>query len=523
MIAFISTSYFTIKEQPRLKKLRTYWWKNCVLQIIKYNNKNFILVTIGHGKTNAAMIATYLIEKYPGVKSVINLDIALSTKEKYITGDIGISTKFVYRDVDQTVFTETKYGQVFHETETFQFDYGIANTINNLKFGLLDSVIGTGDALIYNSKQYKEMIMKYGESIDIIDEEAGALAQVFKKTKLNFVSVKVVYGNALSPWEKDPKHFWKMYEVTNTFRYLVKRLLNFLSSDIDYSLLKCNKDTVDTITHLVENVHDDWAKNIKSDTSKVLSVNNTNILLLDNKEKNNYLVNIVKVQTKTTNQSEYEKSEDENFLRMQLGLDDWKNSSIKWRDKMDIISQIHMNESELLLNNSSSNLQKDSNSISIQKCIQNIKTIIANKGQDVEKVKYSNKSIDKRVLLLNIEANLTFYISQNSNHDLIEDNKLGSMIIYNEFLKIINKEFKDQNINLKYEQIVLYIHFPALFGKNNSLVFYSSISKISNEITFGKCNSSILNDYTVVDNEIVKEDTDNIGSFRTSILLKSKA
>ena len=515
MTVIISTSYFSIKDQIGVKILKKYWWKNSIIQIMKYNNETFIIATIGHGKANAAMTATYLIEKYTTITSVINIDLALSTNQKLKTSDVTISTKFIYRDVDQTIFDDIKYGQVVNETETFQFEGHIANKIQNLKLGLLESVIGTGDMLIYNTKQFKELIEKYGNSIDVIDEEAGALAQVLKKTNVNFVSLKVIYNNALSPWDNDPKHRYKMYEVTNTFKYLIKRLLNFLSSKFEYLLMKANDDTLNAITSIMEVNKDEWILKFKSDTNKVIAINNNSFVLLDKYEKDPMSVELFKVKGFDP-KVEFEDSEP---IKIILGLDEWKYAPTKWRGKLPIIDQVQVNDEELLWNKSSKYNKSVDKDYKIETIAKEFANIVKQHQINKDNISYDNKKIQNKSLLLYWNSRISFYISQNVTHELIDDNKFGPLLIKNEFVKYLNNEFS--KMEMKYDKIHIYINFPALFNKKIQLFFSSEVS-IGKIINFGKVNSTMQNEYTVVDNAKYEKDINKVGSFKTSIKLKSE-
>gem|GEM_PF-4989315 len=145
------------------------------------------------------MAITYLMEEYRDLETVFNVDLALSTNDKFDTTDTVLSTKFIYRDADLTPFKDIKYGQIVDEPEAFSFNTELVSKVKNFKLGVSDGIVGTADMLIYNSKQFKEMVDKFGQTIDVIDTEAGAIAQVSKKTYINFVSMKIMYNNALSP------------------------------------------------------------------------------------------------------------------------------------------------------------------------------------------------------------------------------------------------------------------------------------------------------------------------------------
>ncbi len=515
MVVFISTSYFSIREIGKVKVLKKYWWKNTIIQILKYRDFTFIIATIGHGKANAAMTATYLVEKYRNIKFVINIDLALSTNEKIKTADATISTKFIYRDVDQTVFEDMKYGQVINETETFQFDSELARKIQNLKLGLLESVIGTGDMLIYNTEQFKELIEKYGNSIDVIDEEAGALAQVFKKTDVKFISIKVIYNNAISPWDSDPKHRYKMYEITNTFKYLVKRILNFLSSSFEYVLLKSSQTTLDVLFSIMEKTHDEWIYNIKSDTSKVLSVSPNSFMLLDKAEKDPWQVDVIRIKTNANIKNE--KGTDIEAAKIILGVDEWRYAPSHWVSKLPFVDQVSMNDEELLWNKSSSYNHSTTKEYKIQSLVEEMANIINKYSENNETLTYNTKPVNKKAMVLYCDANISFYITQNDTHDLIEENKFGSSLLRNEFIKHLNIAFAE--IVAKFHKIHIYVNVNILFN-NTIQLFIKSENSIGKKVNFGKVNVSMQNDYTVVDNMSDDKDVNKVGSFKTAIKLK---
>ncbi len=511
MVVFISTSYFSIKEQSGIKILKKYWWKNSIIQIIRYNSKDFLVATIGYGKANAAMTTTYLIEKYKNISSIINIDLALSTKEKLVTSDVTISTKFIYRDVDQTIFENMKYGQVLNETESFQFKGNFAQKLQNLKLGLLESVIGTGEVQIYNVKQFKELIEKYGDSIDVIDEEAGAVAQVLKKTNINFVSLKVIYNNALSQWENDPKHRYKMYEVTNTFKFLIKRLFNFLSSKYEYVLLKANKDTIESINTIIESERDEWVSRLKSDTVKVESIGTNSVVLVDDNIKDPMLVEFGKIKG-----NEKQEEIEEEQAKIILGIDEWKYAPTRWQNRLPIIENVKVNDDELVWNRSAK-LSKTIKKYKIELLSKKIaEFIINNKSSNVT---YETHKIEKKSLVIFCDANVSFYISDNNSHELIDDHKFGISLVKNEFVKFLNIYLKD--IKMKFNKIHIYVNVPASFN-HKIQIFIKSDTQQNRNINFGKVNSTMQKEYTIVDNARDDYDIQKVGTFKVSIKLKNK-
>lgn len=516
MLVIISTSYFIIKNQKNFRLIKKYWWKNAIIQKINYRNMKCLLVTTGRGKANAAMIATYLIEKYNNIKTVLNIDFALSTRDSLKTGDITLSTKFIYRDVDQTIFNEIKYGQVVNESESFQFSGDIVQKVKNFNLGLFESVIGTGDMLIYNTKQFKEMVEKFEDSIDVIDEEAGSLAQVFKKTRINFLSIKVIYNNTLSPWEDDPNHVYKMYEVTNTFRYLIKRILNFFASKISYFLEKTDDNSMHFICKLLEFNGDKWIKRIFFNASEMVYISPEKVLLLNKAKDKLTLIDFATLFIKSPNKKESDKE----YAKIFLGEDEWKYSMSKWENKYDLLQKVNVNDKELLLNQATNYYKKTKNFLSFKNLADNILKIINEKKLNIGNTTYKNNSIDNNALVICVNANLTFYISKNSNHELIEDYKLGKSILKNAIIKQLNETLKNEN--MPNNKIHIYVYFKGLFNKTIQL-FIDSKSNKDKPINFGKVNTRLEDIYSIVDNtDQYNKDSFKVGDFKNSIKLNVK-
>ncbi|RUO86521.1 cytoskeletal motor fibril protein Fib [Spiroplasma endosymbiont of Megaselia nigra] len=512
MIGVISTAYFTMKDKHSIKTVKKYWWKNCVIQHVKYHGKTFIIATVGYGKANAAMALTYLLEKYPGLQTILNVDLALSTNDKHDTGDTTISTKFIYRDADLTVFKDIKYGQIVNEPESFQFDGEFAKVVKDFKLGLTEGVTGTADMLIYNSKQFKEMVDKYGHTIDVIDTEAGAIAQVAKKSSINYIALKIIYNNALSPWDNDPIHKFKMYETVNTLKYLLRRLFNLLSSNYIIDLSQSSQDDLDSINELFEIKHDQWIKLFKPNTHKVLSGFGPSLMLVDKQEKTPVALDIIQVMRSKTKEAE-------GSSKVILGEDEWKNAPKKWLRKLLFLEQVRVNDDELLWNKSAKYDLNNEKLYKIETVANEIAAAIAEKCQDKSSYTYNGATVQQKYLLVNCDAKVSFYITHNQSHEFVEDKNFGTQLVSNEFVKYLNEALKD--VDSPYQQIVVYMTIPALDYRKIP-VFIPSNKRVNRGVKFGTLNKKLQRDYTVVD--ITRNDYDpiKVGSFKVTIRLKSE-
>jgi nucleoside phosphorylase len=511
MIGIVSTAYFTVRDRQGIKTVKKYWWRNMVIQHIKYRGKFFLVATTGYGKTNAAMAITYLMEEYPGLETVINIDLALSTNDKFDTTDTVMSTKFIYRDADLTVFKDIKYGQAIHEPETFVFNTDFVNQVKNFKLGVSDGIVGTADMLIYNSKQFKEMVDKFGQSIDVIDTEAGAFAQVAKKSTMNFVSLKIIYNNALSPWDNDPLHKFKIYETANTLKYLIARLFNLLSSRLVIDFTKNTVDELDIINELFELEHDKWAKRFKKDVAQLISGVGPSLMLLDKKGLKPEALDIVEVMKA--------KNEDEGPSKMILGEDEWKNAPKKWLRKIMFLQNIHVNEDELLWNKSAKYDIKSEKIFAIEDVAKNLAKQISDRSVDKSSYNYDGATVAKKHLLVVCDASISFYITHNSTHEFVETKSKGSKLLACEFVKYLNQMLAD--VDTPYDKIIISLKIPAV-GNQKIPVFIETANKANTTIKFAGFNKKQDNDFTVVD--ITRNDYDplKVGSFKVTIRLKNE-
>ncbi|QGS51877.1 cytoskeletal motor fibril protein Fib [Spiroplasma tabanidicola] len=511
MIGIISTAYFTVRDREGVKTVKKYWWRNMVIQHIKYRGKFFIVATIGYGKANAAMAITYLMEEYPSLETVLNVDLALSTNDKFDTTDTVMSTKFIYRDADLTVFKDIKYGQIVHEPEAFAFNTELVTQVKNFKLGVSDGIVGTADMLIYNSKQFKEMVDKYGQTIDVIDTEAGALAQVAKKSSVNFVALKIMYNNALSPWDNDPLHKFKIYETSNTLKYLLARLFNLLSSRYIIDFSKNTNDELEVINELFELEHDAWIRRFKKDTVSLISGMGPSLMLLDKKAMKPEAVDVVEVMKP--------KIEDEGPSKVILGEDEWKNAPKKWLRKLMFLQNLSVNDDELLWNKSAKYDLKTGKIFTIEDVAKNIAKLIADRSQDKSSYTYDGTTVNKKHLFVACDAQISFYITHNHTHEFVEGKKKGSQLVANEFMKHLNQMLAE--VESPFEKIIVYIKIPAV-GSARLPIFLTTKNKVNTPIVFGGYSEKDQNVFTVVD--ITRNDYDplKVGSFKVTVRLKTE-
>lgn len=507
MIGIISTTYFELNEKlfDGFKLEKKYWWKNVVVQQVSYKGIKYLLVTTGVGKANAAMALTYITEKFTNIELLLNIDIALSTNENLKTGDVVFGTNFIYRDSDLTVFEDIKYGQMLNEPENFSFNHDFITKIKNFKIGMSEGVIGTADTLIYNSDQFKDMISKFGYSIDVIDTESGVLAQIARKSSIDFMTLKVVYSNAMVSWENDPLHHIRIIEATNKMKYLIIKLMNLLALDIDIDFNDLNDMELEVVNDLFYFYDTSWIKKFHNNAHYLISGMGPSLFITDAKKLNPIAVDFILM----------------DWLRENDVLSESKSemssTSKFWANKRRYLDSIEISPSNILLNKSTrSNPQ--TKRLSIEEYCKYIAKQIAIKCENKDYYSFNGVVISDKSLVVSLLTQPSFYITNTKTHEVLQDSKIAKTLLKNEFIKYLS--YYLEKTKSPFKTIVVFI----------KVVLDNGITLDLNIESQNKINALIKMDHlekidksnVIVD--IARDDYDQqlVGSIKINIDIKDK-
>ncbi|WP_099221144.1 5'-methylthioadenosine/adenosylhomocysteine nucleosidase [Listeria costaricensis] len=161
------------------------------------SGKEVILLESGIGKVNAALGTTLLCDHFkPDV--LINTGSAGGIGEELQIGDVIISDRLAYGDVDATVFGYA-YGQVPQMPAVYQGDTALAEkaaaiyraklaeTANHVAFGL----VITNDSFVSTEAQ-REQIKTFFPEVKAVEMEGTAIAQVAHQFEIPFVMIRAL-------------------------------------------------------------------------------------------------------------------------------------------------------------------------------------------------------------------------------------------------------------------------------------------------------------------------------------------
>ncbi|PCM40740.1 5'-methylthioadenosine/adenosylhomocysteine nucleosidase [Mammaliicoccus sciuri] len=188
-------------------------------------DKQVVLAQSGIGKVNAAITATLLINEFkPDL--IINTGSAGSVDSELNIGDIIISNKVYYHDVNATAFGY-RLGQVpsmpeFYETDKELIDLA-KSSIEQLDLNGIAGEVATGDSFIGSIDQRK-VIKSNFPTASVVEMEAGAIAQTCYQYNVPIIVTRAVSDLADKESDVTFEEFLKVACVNSS--KIVKLLLN---------------------------------------------------------------------------------------------------------------------------------------------------------------------------------------------------------------------------------------------------------------------------------------------------------
>jgi adenosylhomocysteine nucleosidase len=161
-------------------------------------NHEVIVVRSGIGKVAASLTTSLLIQQY-GVNMVINTGSAGGIGAGLAVGDLVISEKLAYFDVDVTGFGYT-YGQLpggmplYFEASRYlisEMTKAAQATNHQVKNGL----IVTGDSFINDGQKVHEILEHFPDAL-ACEMEGAAIAQTAKQFNIPFLVVRAISDTA---------------------------------------------------------------------------------------------------------------------------------------------------------------------------------------------------------------------------------------------------------------------------------------------------------------------------------------
>lgn len=159
--------------------------------------KRVVLVKCGIGKVQAAITTALLIQNF-GVKYVINSGSAGGIGQGLAVGDVVLSTKVAYHDVDVTAFGYLP-GQLPQQPQYFQADQGLLDKLQqaaqktalNVKRGLIVS----GDQFIASKEKIQTILTQFPQAL-CCEMEGAAIGQTAAQFNVGFIVVRAMSDTA---------------------------------------------------------------------------------------------------------------------------------------------------------------------------------------------------------------------------------------------------------------------------------------------------------------------------------------
>lgn len=159
--------------------------------------KSVTIVQSGIGKVNASIATSLLIQRFK-VDKMINTGSAGALEKGLEIGEIIVSEKLAYHDVDNRVF-DYQYGQTPQMPLFFKADKTLSNQIRELasihSWKVHNGLIVSGDSFVSKRSEI-ERIKEYFPSALITEMEGAAVAQTCYQYDIPFVVIRSVSDTA---------------------------------------------------------------------------------------------------------------------------------------------------------------------------------------------------------------------------------------------------------------------------------------------------------------------------------------
>lgn len=165
-------------------------FNNYKFYVGKYKNLELIVVVSKIGKVAAGMLSGTLFSNFSNIDKVINVGVSGGVAGFVTEGEVVVSEKLSYADVDVTAF-DYKYGQMAGLPLFYEGD---CEMLGLIKSDCYRGLLLTGDSFQTNKDSTNSIINNYfsNEKVMCFDMESTAFAQCAYMAKIPFVAIRAI-------------------------------------------------------------------------------------------------------------------------------------------------------------------------------------------------------------------------------------------------------------------------------------------------------------------------------------------
>lgn len=165
-------------------------YNNYKFYLGKYNNLDLIVVVSKIGKVAAGMLCGTLFSNFGNIDKVINVGVSGGVARFVTEGEVVVSEKLSYADVDVRAF-DYKYGQMAGLPLFYEGD---PEMLELIKSNCYRGLLLTGDSFQTNKESTDLIINSYfpNEKVMSFDMESTAFAQCAYMAKVPFIAIRAI-------------------------------------------------------------------------------------------------------------------------------------------------------------------------------------------------------------------------------------------------------------------------------------------------------------------------------------------
>ena len=166
------------------------------LHLARHGGQELVVACSGVGKVNAAATLALLLSDFD-VGGVINIGTAGGLQPEQRVLDLVVPREVVYTDVDVVSFGHV-YGQMYGEPARFRADLRLLALFDELvAAGLVPhachhGLLGSSDAHIHRPEQLAFIREKFGNEVQCVEMEGGAIAHVCTRFGVPFLILRAL-------------------------------------------------------------------------------------------------------------------------------------------------------------------------------------------------------------------------------------------------------------------------------------------------------------------------------------------
>lgn len=180
-----------VNLKNQLKDLQEIKRQHITFYVGKLFHHEIILTFGGMGKVATGIVCATMINNFTGIEAIVNVGVSGGIRGKVEPGDVVVSSRCGYADVDIRGIDDVAYGQFFGLPRMFPSDEKMLKVITD---ACIKGDILTGDKFFISEKDVTNLINNYFPDANVVamDMESTAFAHSCYLYNIPFIAIRAI-------------------------------------------------------------------------------------------------------------------------------------------------------------------------------------------------------------------------------------------------------------------------------------------------------------------------------------------